>query len=279
VALTDPQKTNIRRHLGVPVAGQLALSTPSGTLADGNAGYRYFDAWGQLEYRMNRLNPDEEARLLGYSVGILGLAGPTVYSAGVTFSFTITSTGAAWSPATISYTTVNEDTNISVLTALSQAINQTAALTAAGFYANNAYIFQPSGVTIPLPQMEIVNSAQLTFGVTVTSTTNPMLIAYQQGVLLSPSFTASITTQPPTVIYGYSNICDWLEGAWPGATQNLDTARADSWYSFAMFEQDERERLYNKWCMHMADFLFGKGAWTGPAGKPGGSYTLRGSIA
>jgi len=48
--LTDPQKVDIRRFCGYPAFG-------SG--ADGNAGWRFYQAYGALEYRMINLSVDE----------------------------------------------------------------------------------------------------------------------------------------------------------------------------------------------------------------------------
>ena len=61
--LTTSQKVNIRRHLGFPVAGLPLISPAGGTLASGNAGYRFLQAYGQLEFRMNNLDGAEEASL------------------------------------------------------------------------------------------------------------------------------------------------------------------------------------------------------------------------
>jgi hypothetical protein len=55
MALTDAQKVDIRRHCGFPVYGQEVGS---------NAGYRYFQAYGTLEFRMNNLTAAEEAMVI-----------------------------------------------------------------------------------------------------------------------------------------------------------------------------------------------------------------------
>jgi hypothetical protein len=49
-AFTDAEKTDIRRFCGYPAYG-------SG--ADGFQGWRFFQAYGLLEYRMNNLSPAE----------------------------------------------------------------------------------------------------------------------------------------------------------------------------------------------------------------------------
>ena len=277
MALTLAQQSNLRRHLDMPVGGRALISTASGTLANGNAGYRYLDQWGQLEWRMNNLNADEEARLLGQPCGLVSLTGSPV-TAGIVFQLQF-SGGGLVSPVTISYTSSSSDNQLSVCSAISNAVNQNATLIAAGFVAFNQYTFQPLVAVIPLPQMgfENITLGVTSFTLTVLSNTNPQLVVNLQGQLLAPSAPVSDLTNPTTVIWGYLPIADWLEGAVPGATRNLDTSKADTWFT-RIDEVDAREDLYERWKQRMGDFLFGKGAWTGPSGKPGGSYQLKGSI-
>jgi hypothetical protein len=47
---TDAQKTDIRRFCGYPAYG---------AAPDGNMGWRFFTAYGALEYRLNNLSPAE----------------------------------------------------------------------------------------------------------------------------------------------------------------------------------------------------------------------------
>jgi hypothetical protein len=54
---TDQQKTDIRRFCGYPAYG----ASPAG-----NIGWRFYVAYGLLEYRMNNLSPAEIAVVLGY---------------------------------------------------------------------------------------------------------------------------------------------------------------------------------------------------------------------
>jgi hypothetical protein len=54
---TDQQKTDIRRHCGYPAYG---------AAPDGNMGWRFFTAYGALEYRLNNLASAEEAVVLTY---------------------------------------------------------------------------------------------------------------------------------------------------------------------------------------------------------------------
>ena len=55
--LTDQQKTDIRRFCGYPAYG----ASPAG-----NIGWRFYTAYGLLEYRMNNLSAAEIAVTVGY---------------------------------------------------------------------------------------------------------------------------------------------------------------------------------------------------------------------
>jgi hypothetical protein len=54
---TDQQKVDIRRYCGYPAYG---------AAPDGNMGWRFFTAYGALEYRMNNLSSNEVAVVLTY---------------------------------------------------------------------------------------------------------------------------------------------------------------------------------------------------------------------
>lgn len=52
--LTDPEKTDARRFCGYPAQG----ASPGG-----NSGWRFYQSYGALEYRLNNLSASEEAVL------------------------------------------------------------------------------------------------------------------------------------------------------------------------------------------------------------------------
>ena len=52
--LTDPEKTDARRFCGYPAYG---------ASASGNTGWRFYQAYGALEYRLNNLSASEESVL------------------------------------------------------------------------------------------------------------------------------------------------------------------------------------------------------------------------
>ena len=62
--LTDPERTDARRFLGYPVYG---------AERSGNMGWRFFQASGAVEYRLNNLSGSEEGVLRGYLTTLSGL--------------------------------------------------------------------------------------------------------------------------------------------------------------------------------------------------------------
>ena len=65
-SFTDAQKTDIRRHCGYPAYGAGAA---------GFQGWRFFQSYGVLEYRMNNLAPAEIAVVAGYLATLATLEG------------------------------------------------------------------------------------------------------------------------------------------------------------------------------------------------------------
>ena len=72
LAFTDAQKTDIRRYCGYPAYGAGAT---------GFEGWRFFQAYGLLEYRMNNLSEPEVAVVLTY-LGTLATLEVAVSEAG-----------------------------------------------------------------------------------------------------------------------------------------------------------------------------------------------------
>ena len=62
--LVEAEKTDTRRYLGYPVYGDER---------SGNAGWRYFESYGALEYRINNLTSSELIVLRTYLVTLAGL--------------------------------------------------------------------------------------------------------------------------------------------------------------------------------------------------------------
>jgi len=241
--LTLAQKSDVRRHLGYPVIG-----LPNNQqLGSGNAGYRFFAVWGQLEYRLNNLNADEEARLTGYAYGALALIGNNP-NPGDTISVTFTGGGLA-APVTLTATAQPGDTPLIFL-------NRLAALGATNPQLQNAQYravtpFQ-SGIysyaQTPLPEIAFTNPAGFTMSTSFTGATAPQVTA--NGALLPPS--ASL--DGINTIWGYLPILNGLENALLGTSQNLDTAKADVWTARAN-ELGQRRSMYIGWTRHLSNYL------------------------
>jgi hypothetical protein len=65
-AFTDAQKTDIRRYCGYPAYG---------AGASGFQGWRFFQAYGVLEYRINNLSDAEMAVVMNYLATLASLEG------------------------------------------------------------------------------------------------------------------------------------------------------------------------------------------------------------
>ncbi len=83
MAFTDSERTDLRRHMGYPAYGL------------GNGGFsnwRFYQAFGLLEYRLQRLSPAEEAVARTYLVTLATLE-TAITDASVSLD---TDTAAAW---------------------------------------------------------------------------------------------------------------------------------------------------------------------------------------
>jgi hypothetical protein len=253
MALTVTQKSAVRRHLGYPAIGLLRVSPGGGTLGAASAGYRYNDAYGFLEYRLNNLNPDEEARLMGVAYGAVILTGPQP-AAGDQFSVTF-SGGPLTAPVTVTVTAQapngSYDNRINVVNALAGAISTNATLQANGFLATAPYGTGPfSQNAVAIPEVGFTNAQ--TFGITCSGTGSSAPQVSAPGQLLPPSAQLTGINGPTT--YGYIPILDGLEAAYGGASDNLDTAQADVWRGRSN-ELGQRMSLYQVWVDKLVDFI------------------------
>lgn len=252
--LTLAQKSSIRRHLGYPVAGLAKTGQAGATLASGSIGYRWLQAYGFLEYKMNNLNPDEECRITGNAYGALALTGPQP-AAGDTISVTI-SGGGLVSPVTLTAIAPAPDPasdgRITLVNLLAAAGSSNAALQAASIitlspYGTGAY----SQNSVPFPEISFSAPTAFALSASGTGASYPQVTA--NGVLLPPFATVSSVTGAP-VIYGYLPLLDALESGYLGSSQNMDTKEAGPWKA-RMNEQAQRMSLYVTYRNQLADFL------------------------
>jgi hypothetical protein len=251
VALTQEQKSSIRRHMGYPVIGLLKISPAGAVLGSASVGYRFFEAYGQLEYKLNNLNPDEEARMTGANLGAAILTGPQP-NAGDTVSLTISSASLS-SPQTVTTTAGapngNYDMRLNLVNGLVSAISLNTVLQAAGVYSAAPYGTGPySQNADAVPELGIV--APFAFTLTGAGSGNLVPQITSNGVQLPP--VASLDGS--TTVHGYLPILDGLEGAYAGASQNLDTKKAAVWESRSN-ELAMRASLYKVWQIKLSEYL------------------------
>ncbi len=250
MALTIAQKSSIRRHLNYPAVGLYAQSPGGGTLGQAAAGWRYHEAYGFLEYKMNNFNPDEEARLTGLAFGAVALVGPQP-NGGDTLSVTF-SGGPLANPVTVTVTAgapvANQDNRVTLCNALAAAVSLNATMQAAGFVSLAPYGTGPvSQNAVAIAEVGFRCPQAFTLAASGTGVMAPQITA--TGAFLSPwtSFDGK------TSIYGYVPILDNLEAAYGGTTQNLDTIQADVWKG-RWNELGQRLSLYEVWVDKLVDF-------------------------
>jgi hypothetical protein len=250
--LTATQKTSIRRHLGYPVIGLIRTgAVGGGTLASGFAGYRYFQAYGALEYKMNNLAADEEARLIGGALGAIAIVGnPPNPGDSITVVF---SGGGLGSPQTITATyptpTPPGEGRLWFANQLAALALGNAAMIGAGMIGLAPYGTGPFAESaVPLPEVSFTGPLPFTMAATFSGQCAPAVTA--QGGFVPPN----TSLDGVNTIYGFLPICDGLENAWLTASANLDTIQADVWKGRSN-EAGARRSLYEQWKRQMADFL------------------------
>lgn len=261
--LTLEQKSNVRRHLGFGPAGLMRGNPSGGTLAAGQQGYRFFQAYGQLEFRMNSLAPDEESRLLGKAYGGVMLIGGATLTPGSVGTITFTSpTAVVGQVAT--YTSIVGDSQLSFIANLASAVNNNSTLASNGILSlapygtgpfSQSFLGGPVGNTgVPIPQLGIISAVAFTFTTSFTGTAGTSMVATASGGFLGPSATTDRTTLPFTVTFGYLPILDAVEASLYGAFGNLDTSQADVWTA-RMDEPEAKARLLKYMRMDLWRFM------------------------
>ena len=215
MALDEVIKSDVRRYLDYSIIGLWRQSPVGGTLAPVNTGFRMLNGYGQLEFKLNNMLPNEEARLTGRIYGSIGFVqpNPTQYTVpidpGSTVVISLASTAFSVSPVTKTYTVVDGDTLLSICGSIALLFASDGVFTNAGFYSLNDYGAGPYGqATNPTQQvsMPIVSfvspNPSTTFTITCSGTGNTLPQVISPGVPLPPTLTSNLT-YPPTKIWGY----------------------------------------------------------------------------
>lgn len=253
MGLTIAQKSSCRRHLGYPVGGLPTVSPVGGTFASGSAGWRFTQAFGFLEYKMNNLTPDEEARTTGQAYAAIALNG-TAPNPGDTMTVVFSGGNIpAMTPQTVTISCPNPppagDLRLYMVAAMASAVSQNTVLQAAGIIAIAPYgTGQFAMNVVPLPEVGFMSPVPFSITATGTGLTRPQITA--TGTFLTPS--ASIDGD--TTVWGFLPLLDALESAYMGSSQNMDTKQADVWHS-RVNEAGMRMSMYKTIQGRFSDFL------------------------
>jgi hypothetical protein len=251
--LTLTQKSSARRHLGFPVTGLPVLNPAGGSFYDGAVGYRWNQSYAFLEWKLQTLNPDEEARITGNAYGSVLVQGNT--QSGDTVSITL-SGGILTSPIVLTYTAGSQDTALTIAFGLGNLVNQNATLVAAGFYAlapygTGPYNYRPN--LAPLSEVCVQNVTPFVLAATSSGSTSAAVTT--NGARLFPSIVLSDPlSNIRTQYWGYLGILDVLEMALASSSDDLDTNKADVWTA-RHDEIQQREMLYKHWRLRLSKFI------------------------
>ena len=257
--IQEYHKSRIRVHMGVPVLG----------VADTGfqLGYRYFTEAGTLEFRLNNLQPIEEANLTGVPISTIGVTGrPAVNDTitatinGVPVTYTITPADVAQGASATTFIAQN----------LATSICQTGVGVSAAAAPGPTNMQLPYLVAaVPLVILQGLGSNLFTASVAQSSTG---LYTY---VLDQPQYpTPNITfADDNTTCYGYIQILDYLESKVAQASDNFAVSQSDT-VRLRADEMQARIRLYTYWRKRLSSYL---GVPLNPLGKPrssGGGFTI-----
>jgi hypothetical protein len=249
--LVDAQKMQVRRHLKYPVIGLMNQSPAGASLGNAAAGYRYFQAYGLLEWRMNNLQPSEEAALFGLAVGGVAVVGPQP-NVGDTVSVTI-SGGGLLAPQVLTtppFAAVGQDGRLVFCQQIAAALSQNSALVGANFVGYTPYGTGPfAAIAVPVPEVGFQSPLPFAISCSGTGAIAPQVTS--QGALVPPSTSLD---GGATTIFGYIGVLNGLEFAHGSASDNLDTAKADVWTARSN-ELALRSSLYEQWVAMLSNFM------------------------
>jgi hypothetical protein len=256
--LQEYQKTQCRIHMGEPVAGISGIGAITG--------WRFYEQVGLLEYRMNNLQPSEEARLLGLPISTVGVAGNPHVGDVLTFGYT--QNGVT---NTITYTVVSGDTTVTIVENVANLVNAASfGIVAAGAPG----VKEPFVPFVVNPNAQVISYsyAQVPFTVTANSTGQTVVFVAQQGNFTFPQVTfndQNTVGASPVTVYGYLNICDYLQSRMGAVSDNLSVAQVGQ-VTLRSDELVARYYAYTYWRNQLSDF-FGVPLFpTGSGNKRGG---------
>lgn len=253
------EQASVVRHLGYPVQGLNQNAPAGGSLAYGNAGYRFFESYGPLLYRLTQLAPNEESRLTGAAYGAVGFTGLdpvpgdqvsiTISGGNIPGTLTKSVTVPSFAPGLPPWSLLTVSANLASQFASDPAFNS------AGFIAIADYGAGPyTQAARPNPMVSFrspmgVNNFALSVG--STGLTSGQIVAPPNP--LSP-FISFRRTGQNNCIFGFLPILDYLEGAYGGATIDLGIMQANN-VTMRMDELEQRDNLYEKYRQKLSAWL------------------------
>ena len=281
MALTTAQRVEVGRHLGYPMIGGPAVTSggPPYTSTFGQAGgllgFRYFEFYPLLLFRLANMSTNEEVSIVGSSSSFFG----SFYTA-ANASVTITAAApASGDNVTVqingqpsSYTFAVSDTQATIAAGLASSINTNTALAglviaqnAGAAVAINARVIGARANSLSIASY--VQGVSATVAVTYASAPTNTLQGGQDPpgpVWIDPS---EQITQP---YYGYLPIIRFWETQLTNSASGMDTIKADV-FSQRQDELAARYGGYLTWCKRLAQFIsvpyMGAGNYMGTQGS------------
>lgn len=206
-------KAAIRRHLGIPAAGQSARSSPSGL--------RSIVRFEQLEQYFNALDVPTEAILLGEPYATVAVSDPPRAGDTVTVAVTI-----AGNSVSATYAVIANDTAFVVASKLASQLRRQ--LPAMEIRALQPIVYGEATLSLRSPQRVFLVSVDVVNEVASPSTA--VAIRMNGDVYPAPEYVVDDgTTLPePLVIHGLLPVCDVLEAQLLAASENLAFAQVGS---------------------------------------------------
>lgn len=269
--LSVAQKSQIRRHLGYENIGfSSAFGAGGGTLGT-NMGHLASSTYGELETKMNSLQPCDESAITGRAYGsvqFLGLEPEVGDQVNLTFSNVPGITSPFEDPVVVNFTvTENEAGSMGKLAmAMARAVSNKSELAILGFRALAPY---GPGSTVLNPMAEFSVTSAVVFLLSATSTGSVSAVVQDDGSELpEPSAQVGKVAGVPKILNGYLPLLNYLYGAIATATTRQGTVKADV-FTARQDEVEARTELYEFYRRDFATFLGVPVNTRAKGGRPG----------
>lgn len=281
MSLTVAQRNEVLRHLGYPIMGspQVQSAGPPYTATFGQSGgllgFRYFEFYALLVYRLNNLSQEEEVALLGPGSAFF----PNFFTrAQAQINVTVTtavagdSVTAQINGASASYVLIGGDTSATVAQGLEAAINAQPVISSAVLaqeVAGKCIVtartpgFAANSLAISAFTQGVAGASSVSTTVTLSDGTTPTPVL--SGGQDPPGPVFYDPSQPVSMPYfGYLPIVRYWESQVPLAASGMNILKADV-FSQRQDELAARTGGYVTWCKRVAQ-------WAGVPYRGAGSF-------